>query len=215
MGMKAIFGGTFDPIHFGHLRAAIEAVEALGLEELIMLPAGNPPHRGTTFAAAPDRLAMLKLAVSDVPGLSVDDREVKREGYSFMVDTLTEFRTEIGPDLPLALLLGQDAVNDLDSWKEWRRLFDLAHIIIMRRPESRHAYSGELFEQIQQGLTGDQSVLNQKASGCVLPIELTQLDISSTDIRNRLQQHKSCRYLLPDSVIEYIRQSALYLPEST
>jgi len=211
--MKAIFGGTFDPIHFGHLRAAIEAVEALGLDELIMLPAGNPPHRSTTFAPAPDRLAMLKLAVRDVPGLNVDDREVMREGFSYMVDTLTEFRAEMGPDTPLALLLGQDAVNDLDSWKEWRRLFELAHIIIMRRPESSHAYSGELFKQIQQGLTNERNELTQKACGSVLPLELTQLDISSTDIRNRLHQHKSCRFLLPDAVIEYIRESALYLPD--
>jgi len=211
--MKAIFGGTFDPIHFGHLRAAIEAVEALGLDELIMLPAGNPPHRSNTFAPAPDRLAMLKLAVRDVPGLNVDDREVMREGFSYMVDTLTEFRAEMGPDTPLALLLGQDAVNDLDSWKEWRRLFELAHIIIMRRPESSHAYSEELFKQIQQGLTNERDELTQKACGSVLPLELTQLDISSTDIRNRLQQHKSCRFLLPDPVIEYIRESALYLPD--
>jgi nicotinate-nucleotide adenylyltransferase len=156
---------------------------------------------------------MLRLAVCDVPGLNVDEREVMRKGFSYMVDTLAEFRAEIGPDKPLALLLGQDAVNELDSWKEWRRLFELAHIIIMRRPESSHAYSGELFEQIQQGLTHERDELTQKACGCVLPIELTQLDISSTDIRNRLQQNKSCRFLLPDPVIEYIRESALYLPD--
>jgi nicotinate-nucleotide adenylyltransferase len=209
--MKAIFGGTFDPVHFGHLRAATEAVEALGLQELTMLPAGNPPHRGATFASAADRLAMLKLAVSNAPRLRVDDREVRREGYSYMVDTLSEFRAEIGPDQPLALLLGQDAVNGLDSWHEWQRLFELAHIIIMRRPESREVYSGELFERIQPGLTSDLSELAQHAFGCVMSLEVTQLDISSTDIRNRLEQKKSCRYLLPDPVIDYINRSALYL----
>lgn len=213
--LLALFGGTFDPVHFGHLRAAVEARESLQLNRLILLPAGNPPHRSGTFASAADRLAMLQMAVKDDPDLPVDLREVQREGYSWMVDTLAEFRTEIGPDQPLALLLGQDAVNQLDSWKEWRRLFGLAHIIVMRRPDSSHAYSAGLLAEIEPRLVGEVAALRQQPGGLVLPLEVTQLAISSTDIRQRLRSGQSCRYLLPAEVIGYIRQHGLYSdPES-
>jgi nicotinate-nucleotide adenylyltransferase len=213
--LLAIFGGTFDPVHFGHLRAAVEARESLQLDHLILLPAGNPPHRSGTFASAGHRLAMLRLAVKNDPDLPVDPREVQREGYSWMVDTLAEFRAEIGPGQPLALLLGQDAVNQLDSWKEWRRLFDLAHIIIMQRPDSAHRYSAELLAEIEPRLVRELAALQQQPGGLVLPLEVTQLAISSTDIRQRLQTGQSCRYLLPAEVIGYIRQHGLYHdPES-
>jgi nicotinate-nucleotide adenylyltransferase len=208
--LLAIFGGTFDPVHFGHLRAAVEARESLQLAHLNLLPAGNPPHRNGTFASAADRLAMLRLAVKDYPDLPVDPREVQREGYSWMVDTLAEFRAEIGSDQPLALLLGQDAVNQLDSWKEWRRLFALAHIVIMRRPDSTHAYSAGLLAEIEPRLVSNPVALRQLPGGLVLPLEVTQLAISSTDIRQRLQHGKSCHFLLPTEVIGYIEENGLY-----
>lgn len=208
--MLAIFGGTFDPVHFGHLRAAVEAKEILQLPSLTLLPAGNPPHRSGTFASAADRLAMLQLAVQDYPDLQVDAREVRREGYSYMVDTLTEFRAEMGTERPLALLLGQDAVNQLDSWMQWRRLFGLAHLIVMRRPDAGHAYSASLLAEIQPRLRAEPQELQHCPSGLVLPVEVTQLAISSTDIRQRLQQHRSCRFLLPEAVNAYIRQNGLY-----
>lgn len=208
--LLAMFGGTFDPVHFGHLRAAVEALEGLGLERVSLLPAGTPPHRGATDAAASDRLAMLKLAVQDSPDLPIDEREVRREGYSWMVDTLSELREEIGPRQPLALLLGQDAFNQLDSWKEWRRLFDLTHFVILRRPDSRHDYSAPLQEQIEPRQVSQPDALRQQPGGLVLTLPVTQLAISSTDIRERLQQGKSCRFLLPDTVIDYIRNTGLY-----
>ena len=208
--MLAIFGGTFDPVHFGHLRAAVEAKEILRLPSLTLLPAGNPPHRSGTFASAADRLAMLQLAVQDYPDLHVDAREVQREGYSYMVDTLSEFRAEMGPERPLALLLGQDAVNQLDSWMQWRKLFGLAHIIVMRRPDARHEYSAALLAEIQPRLSAHPHALQQRPGGLVLPVEVTQLAISSTDIRQRLQQQRSCRFLLPEAVNAYIRKNDLY-----
>jgi len=208
--MLAIFGGTFDPVHFGHLRAAVEAKEILQLQCLTLLPAGNPPHRGSTFASAADRLAMLQLAVQDCPDLQVDAREVQREGNSYMVDTLSELRSEIGPVRPLSLLLGQDAVNGLDSWMQWRRLFGLAHIIVMRRPDARHEYSAELSAELAPRLRTHSQALQQHPSGLVLPVEVTQLAISSTDIRQRLQRGKSCRFLLPEAVNVYIQQHRLY-----
>jgi len=209
-GLLAIFGGTFDPVHFGHLRAAVEARESLQLDQLILLPAGNPPHRRGTDATAADRLAMLQLAVQEYPDLLVDAREVQRDGYSYMVDTLSEFRAEVAEGQPLALLVGQDAVNQLDSWMQWRRLFELAHIIVMRRPDAMHEYSAELAAEIQPRLRSQPADLQLQANGLVLPLEVTQLAISSTDIRQRLLQGKSCRFLLPDTVIGYIQEHGLY-----
>ncbi len=204
-----IFGGTFDPVHYGHLRAAVEVMEKLQLQDFRLLPAGTPPHRSNTFASAEHRLAMLGLALSAYPDLVVDDREVRREGYSFMVDTLSEIRAEEG-DAPLILMIGQDAANSLDQWHEWRRLFELAHLVIMRRPDSKHYYSGELFEQVQPRLVKHPGKLNDSPAGLILPLEITQLAISSTDIRRRMRAGLSPRFLLPKPVIAYIRENKLY-----
>lgn len=207
--MIGIFGGTFDPVHFGHLRAAEEAGELLSLGELRLLPAGNPPHRSVIFASAEHRLAMLRLALEGHMELTADDREVRRGGYSYMVDTLTEIRRQEG-EIPLLLMIGQDAANVLDSWHEWRQLFALAHIVIMRRPESRHVYSGALFRQVQPRLTNDPRRLFDSVAGAVLPLEVTQLAISSSYIRQQIERRKSVRFLLPDKVIDYIHAHGLY-----
>jgi nicotinate-nucleotide adenylyltransferase len=204
-----IFGGTFDPVHFGHLRAATEVKEKLQLEDFRLLPAGNPPLRAKTFATAEHRLAMLRLALSDYPDLVVDDREVRRAGLSYMVDTLSEIRAEEG-DRPLLLIIGQDAANNLDQWHEWRRLFDLAHLVIMRRPQSVYEYSDELLEQVQPRLVSSPRALSGVPAGLLLPLELTQLAISSTDIRRRMRAGLSPRFLMPQLVIDYIREHRLY-----
>lgn len=204
-----IFGGTFDPVHFGHLRAAIEVKEKLQLDDFRLLPAGTPALRPRTCATADHRLAMLQLALSDYADLTVDDREVLREGYSYMVDTLDEIRSEEG-DSPLLLIIGQDAANALDRWHQWRRLFGLAHLVIMRRPHSADTWSGELLEQIRPRLVHTPHELFDAPGGLILPLELTQLAISSTDIRRRLRAGLSPRFLLPQAVIDYIRKHGLY-----
>jgi nicotinate-nucleotide adenylyltransferase len=204
-----IFGGTFDPVHYGHLRAALEAMEMLQLEDFRLLPAGTPPHRANTFASADHRLAMLKLALSQYPELRVDDREVRREGSSFMVDTLGDIRGEEG-DSPILMMIGQDAANVLDQWHEWHRLFDLGHLVIMRRPESKHIYSGALFEQVQPRLVNNPGQLQNSPAGLILPLEVTQLAISSTEIRRQIRAGLSPRFLLPDPVIDYIFKHGLY-----
>jgi nicotinate-nucleotide adenylyltransferase len=204
-----IFGGTFDPVHYGHLRAALEAREILKLEDFRLLPAGTPPHRSNTVASGVHRLAMLQLAVSEHSGFRVDDREVRREGNSYMVDTLLEIREETG-DSPLLLIIGQDAANALDSWHQWLTIFGLAHLVIMRRPESKLAWSGELQNQMERRLARNPKQLREKAAGLVLPLEVTQLAISSTGIRNQLLAGQSPRFLLPDAVIDYIKQNELY-----
>jgi len=217
----AVFGGTFDPVHYGHLRAALEAMEMLGLEELRMMPAGDPPHRADTVATAGQRLEMLQLAVRACPGLRVDDREVRRSGPSFMVDTLSEIRGEVG-EAPLLLLIGQDAANALDSWHRWRDLFALAHLVVMRRPDAQEPQAGaakrDTFVQCRGELRGeldkrrvDQAArLHQSAAGCVVTLEITQLDISSTFIRELFARGRSARFLMPEEVIGYILQRQLY-----
>ncbi len=204
-----IFGGTFDPVHYGHLRAALEAMEILQLQDFRLLPAGTPPHRAGTFASADHRLAMLKLALSHYPEPKVDDREVRRTGSSFMVDTLAEIRQEEG-DAPILMMIGQDAANVLDQWHEWQKLFDLAHLVIMRRPESKHIYSGALFEQVQPRIVDDPDQLKNSPAGLILSLEVTQLSISSTEIRRQIRAGLSPRFLLPDTVIDYIIEHRLY-----
>lgn len=204
-----IFGGTFDPVHFGHLRAALEARELLEIEDFRLLPAGTPPHREGTMASSRDRLNMLKLAVAAYPEFRVDDREVRREGRSFMADTLAEIRAEAGKT-PVLLIIGQDAANELDSWHDWKSLFGLAHIVIMRRPGARPAWTGELRDRMENGLVKQAGRLHNSPSGAVLPLQITQLAISSTDIRERMRAGLSARFLMPDSVIDYIEQQQLY-----
>jgi len=204
-----LFGGTFDPVHFGHLRAALEAKELLKLNDFRLLPAGTPPHRAPPVASAEHRLAMLRLAVAGHPGISVDDRETRRSGNSYMVDTLGEIREESG-DAPLMLLLGQDAANALDTWHEWQTIFQLAHLVIMRRPESVVSWSGELLEWVEPRLLERPEQLGEKPAGYVLPLEVTQLAISSTGIRSRLFAGQSPCFLLPDAVVDYITQNRLY-----
>jgi len=204
-----IFGGTFDPVHYGHLRAALEAREILELAEFRLLPAGTPPHRSNTVASGLHRLAMLRLAVSEHSWFKVDDREIRREGNSYMVDTLREIREETG-DSPLLLIIGQDAANALESWHQWRVLFDLAHLVIMRRPKSGLDWSGELRNQMERRMVSKPKQLREQAAGLALQLEVTQLAISSTGIRNQLLAGRSPRFLLPDAVIDYIEQNKLY-----
>lgn len=204
-----IFGGTFDPVHYGHLRAALEVKEILQLDDLRLLPAGTPPHRSAPVADSSQRLAMLRLAVAEYPGFTIDEREVRREGNSYMVDTLREIRGEAG-NAPIMLFIGQDAANGLDSWHEWRNLYKLAHLVIMRRPDSEMTWSGELLLEMKKRLVDTASELHTQAAGLVLSLEITQLAISSTGIRQQLLEGRSPRFLLPGAVIDYIQQNRLY-----
>jgi len=205
----ALFGGTFDPVHYGHLRAAAEVAEQLKVSDFRLLPAGQPPHREGTWAEAHHRLAMLELALAPYPDLRVDDREIQRSGPSFMVDTLADLRSEVG-SAPILLCVGQDAANDLNRWHRWRELFELAHLVIMARPLSQPRYPqdlGEMFDQRRVKRTRD---LMDSPSGLVRHVEITQLAISSTDIRRQLASGRDPRFLLPATVLAYVRKHGLY-----
>lgn len=205
----AIFGGTFDPVHYGHLRAASEVAEQLSVNDFRLLPAGRPPHREGTWAEARHRLAMLELALAPYPDLTVDEREVHRQGPSFMVETLESIRAEAG-DAPILMCLGQDAANGLDRWHRWREICDLAHLVVMTRPRSHPHYPDDLAEYIDQRQVRRTRDLMGTPAGCVRHVEVTQLEISSTDIRRQLATGRDPRFLLPATALAYIRKHGLY-----
>jgi nicotinate-nucleotide adenylyltransferase len=205
----AIFGGTFDPVHFGHLRAALEVRDALGLDQITLLPAGQPPHRDNPVTTAAHRLDMLRLAISEAPGFVIDERELNRPGPSYMVDTLAELRAA-SSEGALLLVIGQDSANMLDSWHRWRDLLDLASLVFMSRPGDVEAYSGRLDEALSGRFVGTPGELLDSPAGRVVKMAVTGLDISSSAIRQMLRAGKSPRFLLPEPVLGYIRQRGLY-----
>jgi len=204
-----IFGGTFDPVHYGHLRAASEVCERLAVDDFRLLPAGNPPHRDHTGAEAYHRLAMLELALAPYPDLTVDEREVRRDGPSYMVETLASIRKESGVR-PIILCLGQDAANQLSGWHHWRELLELAHLLVMKRPRSRPKYCGEVADVLSARQVRRPGQLMDTGSGRVCYLGVTQLAISSTDIRRQLAEGRDPRFLLPSTVLAYIRKHGLY-----
>jgi len=207
--MLGIFGGTFDPVHFGHLRPALEVQQALGLNEVRFTPAGQPPHRELPHATTPQRLTLLRVAVEDQPGFVVDEREVRREGPSYMVDTLVSLREEVGPT-PLCLILGYDAFLGLPGWHQWHRLIELAHLVITHRPGWNHDDLDDALQSlVQQHETGLER-LSEQAAGGLLFVPVTQLDISATTIREQIRAGQDIRYLLPDAVYRIITEQKLY-----
>lgn len=204
--MLGIYGGTFNPVHYGHLRTAIEVKEAFALESVRMLPCYQPPHRHQPTVSAKMRQQMLELAIAHQPDLICDSRELEREGYSYMVDTLATLKQDF-PKESLLLFMGTDAFGGLSSWHQWQDLFKLAHIVVMTRPNSINPC---LSEFLKTRLCDSKATLNHHEAGKLFFQSVTQLDISATLIRTRQAQGKSLRFLLPDNVIDYIEQHQLY-----
>ncbi len=209
-----VLGGTFDPVHFAHLRLAEEIAEAFDLGQVLMIPAGAPPHRGEPGASGAHRLAMLRLAIEGNPRLLADDRELRRAGTSYMYDTLLELRNESG-DRPLCLVMGADAFVQLASWYRWSELFDLAHFIVARRPgypleQLAASLPGVLKAQYLRRHSPEPRGLQLAPAGRIFTHELTALDVSATALRGLISRGASLRYLLPDAVIAYIETHGLY-----
>ncbi|MGH8618709.1 MAG: nicotinate-nucleotide adenylyltransferase [Burkholderiales bacterium] len=210
-----ILGGTFDPIHYGHLRLAEELAEALKLAEVRLIPAGTPPHRAAPATAAQHRLAMAVLAILGNPRLAVDAREVRRSGPGYTIDTLTELRAEEGAQRPLVLLLGADAFLELATWHRWHELFGLAHIVIAHRPGFPtetwpDRMPQPLAREYEKRLLKQALNIYTKPFGGIAALPIAALDISATMIRRALADGESPRYLLPDPVLDYIRANNLY-----
>jgi nicotinate-nucleotide adenylyltransferase len=206
----ALFGGTFDPVHYGHLRCAEEVRQKLGLDKLYLLPSGTPPHRDTPAATVRQRMEMLRLARLEFPRLLIDDRETRRSGPSYMVDTLREMRSS-HEGRPLLLLIGQDAANQLHTWFQWEQLFELSHIIILTRPGAPTLYPPELAKQVQLRSGSDMQDLLKSEAGIVLHLEVESIDISATGIKHILRSGGSPESMLPAAVLEYINKNRLYL----
>jgi nicotinate-nucleotide adenylyltransferase len=203
-----IYGGTFDPIHYGHLRTAFELLQELDLAEVRFVPSANPPHRGAPLTSADLRLRMVEAAIAEVPGFVCDRRELERHGLSYTFDTLATFRAEY-PDRPLCLLLGMDAFLNLPQWYRWRELFDLAHIVVAHRPGWRAPEIGTLGELVRErrAEAGD---LRRSLAGGLHVRPVTQLEISSTDLRASLRAGLDPQFLMPDSVRQIINHTECY-----
>ena len=212
-GPLGVFGGTFDPIHYGHLRLAETAREALGLTRVRLIPAGQPPHRATPRAGGPHRLAMARLAAADNPGFEVDPAEVEAQEASYTILSLERLRAELGPQRPLVLLLGVDAFLGLPGWRRWTELFDFAHLAVANRPGyslDGAAMPAALAEQASRR-QAPSNTLGAAPAGHLVQFAMTPLAISATDIRSRCATGQSLRYLLPPPVVDYISRHQLYL----
>lgn len=208
--MIGIFGGTFDPVHFGHLRSACEVLEQLDLEEVRLVPCADPAHREPARASARDRLAMVELAAAGTPGLVVDDRELRRPGPSYMVDTLDSIRSEVA-DVPLCLILGMDALLGLASWHRWQRILELAHIAVMQRPGVETPDRGIIAELLDSREITAREGFQAASSGKIMFVPITQLHISATQIRDILASGRRADYLTAAPVLRYIRSRQLYV----
>ena len=211
-----IVGGTFDPIHYGHLRLAADVMAALALSEVRLIPAGVPPHRPLPVASGADRLAMAELGCAEFPGLVADGREIRRPGPSYTVVTLQALHAE-DVTRPLALIIGSDAFAGLTGWYRWEQLFTLAHLVVVERPGASalpEAAPPALQEQWLRRLTTDPSRLSRQLSGAIVRQSVTPQPISATAIRTALARGASgraeLRGLLPASVLAYIDRNQLY-----
>lgn len=207
--MIGVYGGTFDPVHYGHLRTALEVHERLNLEQLRLVPCKSPLHRDEPLASAKHRLKMLQLAVKDEPKLMIDTCELDRSGPSFMVDTLTKIRSEVGENSSIALIVGLDAFLSLPRWSRWEQLFKLAHLVVMTRP-GWHFKEKEAQDWVAEKIEKTPARIESKAAGMIHFLEVTQLEISATAIRLMVQAEKDPRYLLPEAVRELIFKENLY-----
>ncbi len=204
-----LFGGTFDPIHYGHLRTAFELWQLLRLEQVRFLPTGNPPHRESSLAPSELRLSMVRAAIAGQSAFVVDDREMRRSGVSYTVDTLLDLRREY-QDRSLCLLLGMDAFLGVPHWHRWREIFDLAHVVVAHRPGWKAPITGPLGEVMVDRGTGNIRDLHHSLAGRVFVHAVTQLEISSTDLRSLILGQRDLRYLVPDAVRDLIVTSGCY-----
>ena len=204
-----VFGGTFDPVHYGHLRTAYEMLQALRLREVRFVPAGDPPHREAPRVAAHRRLELVRTAVADQPGFVVDDREVRRGGPSYTVLTLTELRAE-QPRTPICLIVGMDAFGGLPTWHRWQELLELAHVVATPRPGWVAPSDGPLAELLVTRGADRVETLHARVAGCLYVQPVTQLEISSTELRELLAAGRDPRYLVPDAVRDAIVRTDCY-----
>lgn len=208
-----ILGGTFDPVHLGHLRLAEEVGEALALERVYLIPAAAPPHKeGRPITAFAVRMHMLRIAVGESPLLEALDLEGQRQGLSYSIETLKELHRLFAPDPELYFILGMDAFYEIKTWHEYKMLFDYAHFVIIPRPGARSARRESFLCSLDAGFRkeGKGDLFTAPSGKRLMFKEATLMDISSTDIRERVAMEKSIRFLVPEVVKDYIKERGLY-----
>lgn len=206
-----MFGGTFDPVHYGHLRSALELTQVLPVHKVHLIPCQLPAHRGEPNATAEQRLAMLRLAITNEAQLFADKRELQRAGPSWSVDTLESLRQDYGWQQPLAMVLGWDAFLGLPNWSRRERLLELAHLIVLTRPGQMHQGSDQVLQLLKEHQLPAGEALSASPAGQILRLSLPSgLEISATHIRKLLASNLSARYLLPDTVLNFISTEGLY-----
>jgi nicotinate-nucleotide adenylyltransferase len=198
------FGGTFDPVHNGHLIAVRAAAEQRGFERIMLVPAASPPHKSAAAAAGPDRLRMIRRAVEGDPLFEVCDLELHRRGPSYTIDTLRELRSAAGEGASLHWLIGADMLAQLPTWHRVEEVLDAAEVVTLSRPPWDRRLEGILADL--EGALGAERVARLRKAIVLTPL----IDISSTDIRRRARTGRSIRYLLPDAVADYIRRNRIY-----
>ncbi|MCU5774130.1 nicotinate-nucleotide adenylyltransferase [Erwiniaceae bacterium BAC15a-03b] len=209
--LHALFGGTFDPIHFGHLRPVEALARQVGLQQVTLLPNNVPPHRPQPEASPAQRVAMVRLAIADLPLFHLDERELQRSTPSWTADTLAELRAERGDQQPLAFIIGQDSLLSLHKWHRWQDLLSLCHLLVCKRP----GYATQMENARQQQwldshLTQDARALQRQPAGLIFLADTPLVAISATEIRQRRQHGQSCDDLLPAAVTAYINREGLY-----
>jgi len=209
--LHALFGGTFDPIHFGHLRPVEALAKQTGLQRVTLLPNNVPPHRPQPEASSAQRVAMLRCAIRDLPLFEIDTRELERETPSWTVTTLEAWRTERGAEQPLAFIIGQDSLLSLSKWHRWQDLLSLCHLLVCQRPGYPTRFdSPDMQRWLEQHLAPDIRQLHQQPAGHIWLADTPLYDISATEIRRRRHQNQPCDDLLPAAVIDYIDREGLY-----
>jgi nicotinate-nucleotide adenylyltransferase len=212
MARIGLLGGTFDPIHFGHLGMAQELAQALALDTVKFIPAAVPPLKSRPSASAIDRCAMVQLAIANNPDFQLDDRELKRTGPSYTLDTLRSLRSELSEQDSLVLFIGSDAFKQFNRWHQWQEIIRLCHIALVARPDSELStgLNPELVTFLQDHYTENAMDLQSATAGLITMQAITPLTISSSAIREQLTNQQSARYLTPDCVLDYIAQHGLY-----
>ncbi len=212
MQLVGLLGGTFNPIHYGHLRMAQELADALNLSAVRFIPAANPPHKPAPEVSAGHRAAIVELAICNNPLFKLDTCELTRTGASYTFDTLVSLRKELGENVALCWMMGSDAFVKLNTWHRWRELLNHCHIVLVQRPvaENQPKLSDELTTFLQDHYTENMDDLSEKSAGYIHMQAIPPLDISATKIREQLKASRSPRYLLPDNVLEYIATHKLY-----
>ena len=214
--LVGIFGGTFDPIHYGHLRIAEEIVKIVGLQKMYFVPAGMPRLRHSPVASPQHRVEIVRLAIQKNPDFVLDGREIYRDGVSYSIDTVREFKQEFGEEVRLCLVLGADAFIKLPEWNNWKELFNLCHFIVSTRPGYtltliKELLSKELREECSQRWVSNTESLKKDTSGLIFIASTTMLDISATSIRAHIAVGRSVRHLVPSVTVNYISENKLYL----